>query len=309
MNKPLRRTPMRRKSRKQRPGKDAAHMARVAQLPCVICHEYSMPQLSPTQVHHTIHGRNSMGAKSPDIMTLPLCEGHHLGDFDTSKIALHRSPAEWKENYGLDVEWLSWVEEQLNRRGGRLAVRGQCEAKGCEKRAENGDYCAIHYRRIQRTGKEDKTQAARGEVQAWIETILSHEGEACLPYPFSQEEGYYSLSLPGGGWTKVHREICRRRHGEPPEHAHAMHRCGNKSCVNPRHLEWGSPKQNAQDRITHGTQPRGENASNVLTEKDVREIRRRYAAGESQREIANDYQCGKGNIWCVVHRKTWTHVE
>ena len=95
--------------------KDKARLAAVAAMPCVICHEYWMPQYSPTQVHHCIHGRNSMGRKSPDCMTIPLCCGHHLGDMDTSKVALHREPAEWQRLYGPDTKWLSWVEERLNK--------------------------------------------------------------------------------------------------------------------------------------------------------------------------------------------------
>lgn len=90
----------------------ADHMARVAALPCVICAEWTMPQLSSTQVHHVIHGRGG-NRRVPDTMTLPLCEGHHQGDFDTSKVALHREPDEWKRLYGPDVEWLGWVERML----------------------------------------------------------------------------------------------------------------------------------------------------------------------------------------------------
>ena len=89
-----------------------AHMARVAALPCVICREWNMVQLSRTQVHHCIHGRYS-AHKAPDTMVLPLCEGHHLGHFDTSKLALHNEPNKWKRLYGPDTEWLSWVEERL----------------------------------------------------------------------------------------------------------------------------------------------------------------------------------------------------
>lgn len=32
---------------------------------------------------------------------------------DTSKIALHREPMAWREEYEDDVNWLSWVEDRL----------------------------------------------------------------------------------------------------------------------------------------------------------------------------------------------------
>ena len=92
--------------------KDRKRLAAVAEMPCVICHEFWEPQSSPTQVHHCIHGRYST-KRAPDCMTIPLCEGHHQGNFDTSKTALHREPKSWREKYGDDTQWLSWVEERL----------------------------------------------------------------------------------------------------------------------------------------------------------------------------------------------------
>lgn len=88
------------------------HMARVASLPCVICHEWNLPQTTPTQVHHVIHGRYG-NRRVPDEMTIPLCEGHHQGDFDKTKVALHREPAKWKRLYGNDFDWINWVEARL----------------------------------------------------------------------------------------------------------------------------------------------------------------------------------------------------
>jgi hypothetical protein len=46
-------------------------------------------------------------------MTIPLCEGHHLGLMDTGKIAIHRDRAEWGARYGRDTDWLGWVEARL----------------------------------------------------------------------------------------------------------------------------------------------------------------------------------------------------
>lgn len=91
---------------------DKARLAAVAAMPCVICHEWGLQQLSPTQVHHCIHGRHGT-RRAPDSMTVPLCEGHHQGLMDTSKVALHREPAEWQRLYGPDTGWISWVEDRL----------------------------------------------------------------------------------------------------------------------------------------------------------------------------------------------------
>jgi hypothetical protein len=97
----------------EREGKDPERLARIHDLQCCICYEFWEPQFSPTQAHHCIHGRHSMGRKAPDCMTIPLCEGHHQGLLDTSKIALHREPKAWREKYGDDTKWISWTNERL----------------------------------------------------------------------------------------------------------------------------------------------------------------------------------------------------
>jgi hypothetical protein len=55
---------------------------------------------------------------------------------------------------------------------------------------------------------------------------------------------------------------------------------------------------------------RGEEQPNsVLTEAQVREIRRRLTDGDTQRSIARDYGVNQNAIWKIANRKTWSHVE
>jgi hypothetical protein len=47
----------------------------------------------------------------------------------------------------------------------------------------------------------------------------------------------------------VHRLICWLLHGTPAsDNLQAIHTCGRSYCLNPWHLQWGTPLQNAQDR-------------------------------------------------------------
>lgn len=96
-----------------KPIKDLKHLARVAQLPCVICYTYGLQQVSPTQVHHCCHDRFGTLRES-DRATIPLCEGHHQGLRDTSKIAIHREKQAWRDRYGPDYAYLPWVKAQLD---------------------------------------------------------------------------------------------------------------------------------------------------------------------------------------------------
>lgn len=102
--------PPRQKEPKAKPNR--SHMARVALLPCIVCHQHGLPQISDTTVHHVIHGRYSQ-RRSPDEATIPLCDGHHQGFFDTTKVAIHKQPSRWKQLYGEDHTFLPVVADML----------------------------------------------------------------------------------------------------------------------------------------------------------------------------------------------------
>jgi len=96
--------------------KDSSYLGRVAALPCIICDMHGLPQNSRTTVHHSIHGRYG-NLKKSDSNTLPLCDGHHQGMFDTTKVAVHREPARWKRLYGFDYDYIEQVRERAGHEG------------------------------------------------------------------------------------------------------------------------------------------------------------------------------------------------
>tara|TARA_R110000782_G_scaffold218427_1_gene305800 strand:- start:24034 stop:24384 length:351 start_codon:yes stop_codon:yes gene_type:complete len=98
------------KPAKKDPKKDPDYLTKIHDLPCCICQAFGEVQLSPTQAHHTIHGRYS-ARKTPDRDAVPMCEGHHQGLRDTSKIALHQQPNAWKAAYGLDTDYIAQTQE------------------------------------------------------------------------------------------------------------------------------------------------------------------------------------------------------
>jgi hypothetical protein len=100
------------KSPKARP--NPAYLAKVRELPCIICQSFGLPQNSPTQAHHVIHQRGSF-RKVPDEMSIPLCEGHHQGLMDTSKVAVHHQPSRWQRLYGPDTDWIARTQDAIER--------------------------------------------------------------------------------------------------------------------------------------------------------------------------------------------------
>jgi hypothetical protein len=97
----VKRTPLRRISlKRQRAAKSPegragkAHMAKVAQLPCIIC------GARPVEVHHCIHGRYST-RRAPDMDTISLCIACHR--------ELHAAKARWESEHGPDTSYLPAV--------------------------------------------------------------------------------------------------------------------------------------------------------------------------------------------------------
>ena len=89
-----------------KPGKPSkaagkAHMARVAQLPCVLCGS------QPVEVHHVICGRYGQ-RKASDFETIPLCYPCHRGPE-----GIHASKAAWVARNGEDYEFLPVVADML----------------------------------------------------------------------------------------------------------------------------------------------------------------------------------------------------
>lgn len=122
--------------------------------------------------------------------------------------------------------------------------------------------------------------------------------------------GYGNFSV-SGRICSSHRVSYELHIGKIPDGLSVLHKCDNPACINPDHLFTGTQKDNMQDCVAKGRFTRGENVhSSRLTEKDVVEIRRKYANGDiSQRQLARDYNMGSRAIHCVVHRIKWKHVE
>ena len=96
-----------------------------------------------------------------------------------------------------------------------------------------------------------------------------------------------------------------------------LHWCNHPWCCNPNHLYAGTQKRNMQQCVAdgrladnwRGIDNRGERCGSAkLTESDVREICRRYANGELQREIAEGYGISQVQVSRICRGASWKHI-
>ena len=95
--------------------KEKLHLNKVARIGCYCCRVDGLGEV-PAMIHHIREGKG-MGQRASHFETIPLCEGHHQGNWDTSKLAFHRSPRKWRERYGREsdiVKGINSVIESLD---------------------------------------------------------------------------------------------------------------------------------------------------------------------------------------------------
>jgi hypothetical protein len=156
----------------------------------------------------------------------------------------------------------------------------------------------------------------RTAAEAWEKLVYPKTGlrGECLIYTgTTDDKGYGSVLIGGhsrGRRVKVHRIAYEVHHGPIPEGLFILHACDTPACVNPKHLRAGTADENSADMVRRGRAPNvGENShAAVLTEADVRDIRRRSEAGEKGCAIAAAYGVSQMCVSQVIRRVTWKHV-
>lgn len=102
----------------------------------------------------------------------------------------------------------------------------------------------------------------------------------------------------GYGWFRdgyAHRRSYELFVGEIPEGRLIRHKCDNRNCVNPDHLEIGTKADNNQDARERNPKANGRK----LQDTDLPIIADRMKAGEFLKDIAKDY----GMNWKCISRR------
>lgn len=108
---------------------------------------------------------------------------------------------------------------------------------------------------------------------------------------------------------RAHRMSYEIAKGEIPPELMVRHLCGNKLCVNPRHLDIGTMADNAADGMALGETLRGSaNGKAKLAESDVRYIRAN-PDNLSGRNLAVRFGVSPATISLIRSGRRWGHFE
>jgi hypothetical protein len=156
----------------------------------------------------------------------------------------------------------------------------------------------------------DRATARVGEAAQFLrEVVIPFKRTDCLLWPYAKSTAGYAQIRMHGVTHYVYRIVCEAQHGKAPPKQEARHLCGagNLGCVNPKHVVWGTRRQNQLDRVAHGTSNRGERQWQAkLTAKDITKIR---SSKLLQREIAAQYGITQSQVSRIVNHQDWRHVK
>jgi hypothetical protein len=132
-----------------------------------------------------------------------------------------------------------------------------------------------------RSGRKIEATRHRGSAHChkahWLMERKGFTGHECLFFPSMLAHRPERVKYNCRNMAAA-RAMLLMTQGLPPEgEAYATHICGNGhlSCVNPEHLKWGSPADNAKDAVVHNAQSEfiagmdSDTVANIRTSPDM----------------------------------------
>ncbi len=137
-------------------------------------------------------------------------------------------------------------------------------------------------------------------------------GKILKPQTSAGSKGYLFVNLCRDGtmWhVAVHRLVLEAFDRPCPPGMEARHGPGGKLDASLVNLRWGTRAENVgPDRLRDGQDNRGvRHGMSKLTSEQVKDIRRRSDAGETQQSIADRYGITFQNVSSITLGKTWSY--
>lgn len=144
----------------------------------------------------------------------------------------------------------------------------------------------------------------------WSRVQMGDRNE-CWPWTAGMRNGYGAIKHENKVFS-AHRVAYILANGTPEKGLVIAHKCDNRKCCNPSHLEAITPGQNNTDArgrcVIHFN--RGEQIPTAtLTEQDVRNVMSmRKATGHGARVIGRNLNLPESAVKRVITGVTWRHI-
>jgi hypothetical protein len=101
---------------------------------------------------------------------------------------------------------------------------------------------------------------------------------------------------------RLHRYIYEEMYGFIPNGLVVRHKCDNRRCINPEHLELGTYKDNNHDQVK-----RGRHGRTKLTQEQVDKMRNDWEQGNYNHyyEVAEKYSISPATAWRTINKVNW----
>jgi len=198
-------------------------------------------------------------------------------------------------------------------------MKPSCSVAHCTYPHAARGWCLSHWRRWRKYG-----DPAGGHVRApgipisiWFWTQVA-KSEGCWLWTGTLDYHGYGRFKLQGKMQLAHRYAWTLKHGPVPDGMCVLHHCDNPPCNRPDHMFLGTQLDNIADRVAKERNRRGPgntvgrpgetNPFSKLTNTQVLEIRRRYAAGETQTALAPEFGIAQAHVSQIVLRQRWAHI-
>jgi len=128
--------------------------------------------------------------------------------------------------------------------------------------------------------------------------------ETCHEWIGTLKHGYGQFSTATAKWTLATRWIYEQTFGPIPEGLFIMHKCDNRKCVRPDHLQSGTHTANMVDM-----QQKHRHGSFKLTAAEVLELRELYANGVPYTDIETEYGISHSTVVRIVSGETYGYMN
>lgn len=186
--------------------------------------------------------------------------------------------------------------------GGKTSIYPKAYVKRGIKKGDHAKFLQGH---AGRRGKESVPLSGR-----FWNLVATGDPQECWEWQGGRFPSGYGRVMERKTPFLAHRFAYSSANGEIPDGLVVRHSCDNPPCCNPNHLLLGTHKDNMGDALERGRTARGERSgSAVLTDGEVKELRRRRSGGESISQLAREKKMSRAAIRQAIKGETWSHVN